>query len=186
MSDAELTSLFKTAASDPAILAELQSMSRIYALSPQDLYFKYEAFLLSRPSGLRAKLSNFTLDVARDLRKEIQRETQAKQVASTPGEKVASVRKKGAGSAALASDLGGFLDNLTTPRRPSVPSRLSNAGNNANLPSPAHSTPSRTPTGPTATASAYRPSTKLAPVTTPIGRSGAPTSPVSGGESPNG
>lgn len=186
MSEAELTSLFKTA-SDPAIMAELQSMSRVYNLTPQDLWFKYEAFLLSRPSGLRAKLSIFTLDVARDLRKEIQREVQTKHVASTPTEKVAGVRKKAGGaSGPLANDFGGFLDNLTTPRRPSVPSRLSNAGNNVNLPSPSFSTPSRTPTGPGPSASAYRPSTKLAPSVTPLGRSAAPTSPVSGGESPVG
>lgn len=184
MSDTDFASHFATA-SDPAILAELQSMSRVYSLSAQDLFFKYEAFLLSRPSGLRAKMSTFTLDVARDLRKEIQREVQAKQVATTPAtDKAAGVRKKaGAASGTLAGDFGGFLDNLSTPRRP-VPSRLSNTGNNVNLPSPSFSTPSRTPTAPGASASAYRPNTKLAPSTTPVGRGAAPTSPVSGGESP--
>lgn len=81
-------------------------MLRTYGLSAQDLFFKYEAFLLSRPSGLRAKLSTFTLDVARELRKEIQRETQSKAAAaaaSTPGDKALGVRKK-----AGVADLGGL------------------------------------------------------------------------------
>jgi len=43
---------------------------------PPTLFYKYEAFLLSRPSGLRAKLSILTLDTIRELRKEIQREQQ--------------------------------------------------------------------------------------------------------------
>lgn len=169
MSDDELRAAFP-AASDPAILAELRSMAQVYSLSAQDLFYKHEAFLLSRPSGLRAKLSTFTLDVARELRKEIQREGGAKRVAATP-DKV-GVRKR-----PLSSDIGGFLDNLT-PQRSRPGQRLSNAGNLVNLPSPNHATPSRTPAA-ASTSSAYRP-TKLG--VTP-GRA-APTSPVSGGESP--
>ncbi|BEI86263.1 hypothetical protein CcaverHIS002_0605500 [Cutaneotrichosporon cavernicola] len=170
MSDDDLRSAFP-AASDPTILAELRSMAQIYSLSAQDLFYKHEAFLLSRPSGLRAKLSTFTLDVARELRKEIQREFSAKRVAATP-DKV-GVRKR-----PISSDIGGFLDNLT-PQRPGR-QRLSNAGNLVNIPSPhnAYATPSRTPTA-AANSSAYRP-TKLG--VTP-GRA-APTSPISGGETP--
>lgn len=75
------------------------SILRVFGLSAQDLWFKYEAFLLSRPAGLRAKLSKFNLDVARELRKEIQRESQAKAAAAqaTPvAEKSAGVRRKAA------------------------------------------------------------------------------------------
>lgn len=80
-------------------------MLRMYSLSPQDLFFKYEAFLMSRPSGLRAKLSKFTLDVARELRKDIQRESQSKAMASTVNEtKVAGVRRKNG----AVADLGGL------------------------------------------------------------------------------
>lgn len=81
-------------------------MTRTYGLSAQDLFFKYEAFLMSRPSGLRAKLSKFTLDVARELRREIQRESQAKALAPpSAGEaKVAGVRRKNA----AVGDLGGL------------------------------------------------------------------------------
>lgn len=174
-------------------------MCRIYNLSPQDLYFKYEAFLMSRPSGLRAKMSKFSLDVARELRKEVQRESQARGVSATatPNDKAAGIRKK---PGMAAADLGGFLDGLTTPvRKPKqanhASARLSNTGNNANLPSPgAFATPSRpsagnaTPTGPTA--SSYRPGaagpSRLAPPNaTPLGKNAsAPSSPISGNESP--
>lgn len=79
-------------------------MCRIFGLNPEDLKYKYEAFLMSRPSGLRSKLSVFTIDVARELRKEIQRESQAKSMQSfTPSEKVAGVKKKG-----TMTDLGGL------------------------------------------------------------------------------
>lgn len=81
-------------------------MLRMYSLSAQDLFFKYEAFLMSRPSGLRQKLSKFTLDVARELRKEVQRESQSKALAAaTPSEtKVAGVRRKNG----AVADLGGL------------------------------------------------------------------------------
>lgn len=82
-------------------------MLRTYSLSAQDLFFKYEAFLMSRPSGLRQKLSKFTLDVARELRKEIQRESQSKAskaAAATNDTKVAGVRRKNA----AVADLGGL------------------------------------------------------------------------------
>ena len=55
---------------------------RLYNLAASNLYYKYEAFLMSRPSGLRAKLSTLSLDTVRELRKEIQREQQAKAVAN--------------------------------------------------------------------------------------------------------
>lgn len=82
-------------------------MLRMYSLSAQDLFFKYEAFLMSRPSGLRQKLSKFNLDVARELRKEIQRESQSKALASSTNSadtKVAGVRRKNA----AVADLGGL------------------------------------------------------------------------------
>lgn len=82
-------------------------MIRLYNLSPTDLFFKYEAFLLSRPSGLRSKLSVLTIDTAKELRREIQREHQAKAVASSASEmtpKAAVGMRKGKG----AADLGGL------------------------------------------------------------------------------
>lgn len=84
-------------------------MLRMYSLSAQDLFFKYEAFLMSRPSGLRQKLSKFNLDVARELRKEIQRESQSKaskaaSSANNGDTKVAGVRRKNA----AVADLGGL------------------------------------------------------------------------------
>ena len=86
------------------------SILRLYNLEPSTLFYKYEAFLLSRPSGLRAKLSTLTLDTARELRKEIQREQQAKAVVSstaTPdATKAAGIgARKGKGA---MGDLGGL------------------------------------------------------------------------------
>lgn len=79
------------------------STCRLFNLSAEDLKYKYEAFIMSRPSGLRAKLQVFNLEVVRQLRKEIQRENQAKSMqAATPSDKV-GVRKKGA-----VADLGGL------------------------------------------------------------------------------
>lgn len=63
---------------------------RLYNLAASDLFFKYEAFVMSRPSGLRAKLSTITINSVKELRTELQRSQQAKAVASmgatnTPG-----------------------------------------------------------------------------------------------------
>lgn len=55
---------------------------RLYNLTASDLFFKYEAFVMSRPSGLRAKLSTITIDSVKELRTELQRSQQAKAVAS--------------------------------------------------------------------------------------------------------
>lgn len=104
----ELGEQFNSAVTDhPDVMAECLSIIRIYNISPTDLYFKYEAFLLSRPSGLRAKLSTLTLESVRELRREIQREHQAKAVASSASEvtpKATVGMRKGKG----AADLGGL------------------------------------------------------------------------------
>lgn len=59
------------------------SICRLYNLTPSELFYRYEAFVMSRPSGLRAKLSTISLRSARDMRSELQREQQAKIVASS-------------------------------------------------------------------------------------------------------
>ncbi|KAL7424793.1 DNA-directed DNA polymerase alpha subunit pol12 [Cryptotrichosporon argae] len=187
---AELTQLFPVIADQEDLMAECMSILRMYNLAPQDLFFKYEAILLSRPSGLRAKLATLTLDTARELRRELQRETQAKAVAAmgTPTDKGSvKIGKKD------AADLGGFLDGLVTPSRPksksTVPTRLSNTANNVNLPSPITPSSFATPQRPSpagASSSAYRPNNRLAPPSaTSTSRIGvAPSSPISPSESP--
>lgn len=83
---------------------------RLYNLDPSALFYKREAFILSRPSGLRAKLTNMTVENVRELKKEIQREHQAKAVAAstqqsdTPKSNGLGMRK-GKGNMA---DLGGL------------------------------------------------------------------------------
>jgi DNA polymerase alpha subunit B len=160
-------------------------MLRLYNLDPSALFFKYEAFVMSRPSGLRAKLSVLTLDTARELKKEIQREHQAKAVAVAAGSHTHSETPKSSGvgmrkGKGNMADLGGLyvirintgivlmysLDGLSTPVRKSggVPARL--ASNGGTAPSPAvgspfgpqssHDSPSKDLT-PLATGSSYRP-----------------------------
>jgi DNA polymerase alpha subunit B len=87
-------------------------MLRLYNLDPSALFFKYEAFVMSRPSGLRTKLSVLTLETARELKKEIQREHQAKAVSVAAGShthtetpKAGVGMRKGKGNMA---DLGGL------------------------------------------------------------------------------
>ena len=128
----ELGELFHGAVTDHAdVMAECEayvgreiayhgsglSILRLYNLPPSSLFYKYEAFLLSRPSGLRAKLSVFTLETIRELRKEIQRQQQASAVVGvkgTPGSHSGSDEvtpkggvgvRKGKGN---MSDLGGL------------------------------------------------------------------------------
>ncbi len=103
----ELGELFHEAVTDhPDVMAECISILRIYNLAPSSLYYKYEAFLMSRPSGLRQRLSILSLETVRELRKEIQREQQLKAVTGgveTP--KAALGMKKGKGN---LNDLGGL------------------------------------------------------------------------------
>lgn len=93
-------------------------MLRLYNLTASTLFFKYEAFVMSRPSGLRAKLSTLSLDTARELKKEIQREHQAKAVAAssshvdTPKSNGMGMRK-GKGNMA---DLGGLYVSFPVAR----------------------------------------------------------------------
>jgi len=88
-------------------------MLRLYNLDPSALFFKYEAFVMSRPSGLRAKLSVLSLDTARELKKEIQREHQAKAVAVAAGSHTHSETPKTSGvgmrkGKGNMADLGGL------------------------------------------------------------------------------
>jgi DNA polymerase alpha subunit B len=88
-------------------------MLRLYSLDPSALFFKYEAFVMGRPSGLRAKLSVLSLDTARELKKEIQREHQAKAVAVAAGSHTHSETPKSSGvgmrkGKGNMADLGGL------------------------------------------------------------------------------
>ncbi|WRT64268.1 uncharacterized protein IL334_001199 [Kwoniella shivajii] len=172
----ELSDHFHHAVLDhPDVMTECLSILRLYHLTPADLFFKYEAFLMSRPSGLRAKLTNLSLETLKELRAEIQRGQQAKAVASmaaSPSTTDQSGRsnlglRKGKGN---MNDIGGFLEGLSTPSRPvkgrpsNVAVRPSNQGING---SPGHSafalvgsnqlsTPQRASPS-VASASSYRP-----------------------------
>ena len=88
------------------------SLIRLYNLTPSDLFYKYEAFVLSRPSGLQAKLKTLSISSVKELRTEIQREQAALHIAAqgaaaaaNAGPGGASVRKAKAG---VGLDLGGL------------------------------------------------------------------------------
>lgn len=93
------------------LLLAAMSILRLYALTPADLFFKWEAFLLSSSSSSSSKQDApaFTLGNLRELKKEIQLSANAngaqnKREAgiSTPGHPAGTSRiKKLAGRAAL-------------------------------------------------------------------------------------
>nr|XP_019049362.1 hypothetical protein I302_03148 [Kwoniella bestiolae CBS 10118]OCF28292.1 hypothetical protein I302_03148 [Kwoniella bestiolae CBS 10118] len=149
----------------PDVMVECLSILRLYNLAPADLFFKYEAFLMSRPSGLRAKLGNLSLDTLRELRSEIQREQQAIAVAAmaggtgaTPGRsndqpsKQAVGMRKGKGNMA---DIGGFLEGLSTPSRPTK-SRTTNSGARSST-HPTHDPPAGSSFSPSVTGTTSTP-----------------------------
>ncbi|KIR52809.1 DNA polymerase alpha subunit B [Cryptococcus gattii Ru294] len=154
----------------PDVMAECLSLMRLYNLTASDLFFKYEAFVMSRPSGLRAKLSTITIDSVKELRTELQRSQQAKAVASMatasgPGMGGPEKRKAvGVKKAKGLSDLEGLLGNLTTPNRPTKPQpTASSAISPSHFASPASTTKATSLTTPQRhsplppTASSYRP-----------------------------
>lgn len=160
---------------------------------------------MSRPSGLRAKLSNLTLESARELRREIQREQQAQAVSSSTSTMAGTSGSREAGLKSTAGvkrgrnghgDLGGlyvlFLlckpgQNALTYRLNELTGGVPSPRSNTATPSTARTsaaaaftTPSRpSPSGPSG--SYHRPSamTTGPSLQTPIGRNGHAASPMS-------
>ncbi|KAF2468910.1 DNA polymerase alpha 70 kDa subunit [Lindgomyces ingoldianus] len=100
----------------PEILGELQSMLRLYSVSPEELYFKWEAYGM-KMGGEETRLD---LKTARDFKKNVQdtleRESRAKAAhARNEGKRVASTPRVGMNS---PGDVFGMLDGLVpyTPR----------------------------------------------------------------------
>ncbi|KGB79011.2 DNA polymerase alpha subunit B [Cryptococcus deuterogattii R265] len=166
----ELSDRFGRAVMDnPDVMAECQSLMRLYNLTASDLFFKYEAFVMSRPSGLRAKLSTITIDSVKELRTELQRSQQAKAVASMatasgPGMNESEKKKAvGVKKAKGLSDLEGLLGHLTTPNRPTKPQPSASSAISPSFASPASTTKATPLTTPQRhsplppTASSYRP-----------------------------
>lgn len=89
------------------------ALLRLYNLTASDLFYKYEAFVLSRPSGVRAKLNTISIGSVKELRQQIQRDQMAQHIAAQgasadTSNPAASVRKaKGA-----MLDLGGLYVSL--------------------------------------------------------------------------
>ncbi|KAF2197600.1 DNA polymerase alpha, subunit B [Delitschia confertaspora ATCC 74209] len=105
----------------PEILGELQSMLRLYSVTPEELYFKWEAYTM-KMGGDDIKMD---LKTARDFKKNIQdsleRESRGKATARAAEKRVAPTPRAG-----TKGDVFGMLDSLVpgTPR-----ARLPNATN---------------------------------------------------------
>ncbi|KAF2190012.1 DNA polymerase alpha 70 kDa subunit [Zopfia rhizophila CBS 207.26] len=96
----------------PEILHELQSMLRLYSVSPEELYFKWEAYSMK----IGPDSTQLNLKTARDFKRNIQdtleRESRGKAQIRSGGVKTAPTPRAGTG------DVFGMLDSLVpnTPR----------------------------------------------------------------------
>ncbi|KAJ9107993.1 hypothetical protein QFC20_003679 [Naganishia adeliensis] len=125
---------------DSALMDECISICRIYALPPIELKYKYEAYLLSLPTthprhpayastaGQSASRKKQGLDreVLAELRRIVAREQQ--NAGPKAGAPPPSSTRRAPISGAFNGDIGGLLNNLTTPARsragPSRPTPL--------------------------------------------------------------
>ncbi|WVO16943.1 hypothetical protein L204_104629 [Cryptococcus depauperatus] len=189
----------------PDVMTECLSLLRLYHLNAHDLYYKYEAFVMSRPSGLRSKLSTMTIDSVKDFRTDLQRQQQTKTIASMGGAtdrisslsndpKVAVGVKKVKGNLGdLEGLLGGFatpVRHVKTPNAPSSATVYDSSGDNRLTISGVNSTTPHRESPIPPTSSSYRPgpsqlasSTNNAFLATPINKDSmglsVPSSPMS-------
>ncbi|PWZ02335.1 DNA polymerase alpha, subunit B [Testicularia cyperi] len=146
-------------AGDPALLSESTSICTHYNVTPEDLFYKWEAFALNNAIP---KTEPFTVDHARELRKLVasaaingstSSTSYATDAAGTPLKPSAALNRK-----VGPSDLSAMLGIKSTPVKPSA------AGNSAFQTPSRPSIPANSPFGagtpggfPSANESAYRP-----------------------------
>jgi DNA polymerase alpha subunit B len=88
------------------------SLLRIYSLTAETLYYKYEAFVLARPSGLRVKMETLSMESLKEFREQIKRDQTAAHIAaqgaaaSADGGNVGGSSRKA--KAGVGLDLGGL------------------------------------------------------------------------------
>ncbi|KAF2087912.1 DNA polymerase alpha/primase associated subunit [Saccharata proteae CBS 121410] len=116
---AELTELFAPNNELPAeVLGELQSMLRLYSISPQELFYKWESYSIKMGSD-----TSLNLRTARDLKKDIQdaleRETRGKVAHAKLEKRAVGATQRAGGS---NTDVFGMLDGLV-PNTPAVKRR---------------------------------------------------------------
>ncbi|ETS80286.1 hypothetical protein PFICI_07815 [Pestalotiopsis fici W106-1] len=100
---------------EPDMLAELQSIMRLYSLSVQDLFFKWESYCIKLEMD-ELKLSVDTLrNLKRDIQDSLERESRT-QHAHVKTEKRAGATPRAAGKGNVnAGDVFGILEGMTTP-----------------------------------------------------------------------
>ncbi|GHJ84547.1 hypothetical protein NliqN6_0949 [Naganishia liquefaciens] len=112
---------------DAALMDECISISRIYALPPIELKYKYEAYLLSLPTthprhpayastaGGSKKKQGLDREVLGELRRIVAREQQ--NAAPKTGAVPTTSARRGPLPGTFNGDIGGLLNTLTTPAR---------------------------------------------------------------------
>ncbi|KAJ9665712.1 DNA-directed DNA polymerase alpha subunit pol12 [Coniosporium apollinis] len=106
----KLNELFAAPSSElrPEVLGELQSILRLYSISPQDLFYKWESYSLK----MGAEDTKLDLKTARNFKRDIQdileRESRGKAHARGQEKRGVGATPRAAGS----SDVFGMLDNL--------------------------------------------------------------------------
>lgn len=100
---------------EPDMLAELQSIMRLYSLSAQDLFFKWESYCIKLDMD-EMKLSVETLrNLKRDIQDALERESRT-QHAHVKTEKRAGATPRATGKGNVnAGDVFGILEGMTTP-----------------------------------------------------------------------
>lgn len=97
---------------DSTVLLELQSILRLHAISPQELFYKWESYSIK----MGAEATKLDLSTARDFKKDLnealERESRGKHARSTEKSRVGATPRAGAG------DIFGTMDGLipNTPR----------------------------------------------------------------------
>ncbi|KAJ9216020.1 hypothetical protein DTO166G4_2264 [Paecilomyces variotii] len=108
----ELNELFASSCPDGLpkdVLAELQSILRVHAISPQELFYKWESYSLKMgPDETKLNLDTVRM-FKRDVQDTLERETKGKNARSTEKRGIVTATPRGTANA----DIFGMLDELT-------------------------------------------------------------------------
>ncbi|KAK8242083.1 DNA polymerase alpha 70 kDa subunit [Phyllosticta capitalensis] len=132
---AELNELFASPTTElsPDVLGELQSLLRLYSISPQELFYKWESYSIKMGPD-----TSLTLKTARDFKKDIQdaleRENRAKAAHAKADKKTAGPAPRA--GANTADVFGGMLEGLV-PNTPGARGLNGNAKRKSTYDTPA-------------------------------------------------
>jgi len=102
-----LAELFGPAPLPPIVTDELQSMLRLYKISPQDLFFKWESYCIKLGYEADVKISiNLVRDFKRDAQQVLEAEVRGKRSA------VGGAGASGVGGRMIKAEVGEGVDGL--------------------------------------------------------------------------